>query len=87
MFYNRFKKYVGDNALVCSGDTIVIGASGGVDSMVLIDLMSELSKKLKLELIIAHVNHMLRGKESLRDEKVVREAPALRQPVGTLWLL
>ncbi|EKE11507.1 MAG: hypothetical protein ACD_15C00066G0002 [uncultured bacterium] len=50
---------------------IVIGVSGGPDSTCLLDIFFQLSKKYSLELIIAHVNYSLRGKDSLMDEKFV----------------
>lgn len=55
------------------GDTLILGISGGPDSMYLLSNCLELQKKLKLELIIAHVNHSLRGKESDKDEKFIKK--------------
>jgi len=51
---------------------IVLGVSGGPDSVCLLDIFSKLQKKYTLKLIIAHVNYGLRGKDSDRDEKFVR---------------
>jgi len=51
---------------------IVLGVSGGPDSVCLLDIFSKLQKKYTLELIIAHVNYGLRGKDSAKDEKFVR---------------
>ncbi|MFH0930227.1 MAG: tRNA lysidine(34) synthetase TilS [Candidatus Moraniibacteriota bacterium] len=51
---------------------IVIGVSGGPDSVCLLDVLSKLQKKYNLELIVAHVNYDLRGKYSDLDEKLVR---------------
>ncbi|OGI35116.1 MAG: tRNA lysidine(34) synthetase TilS, partial [Candidatus Moranbacteria bacterium RIFOXYA2_FULL_43_15] len=55
------------------GDKIVLGVSGGPDSTAMLDIFSKLRKKYSLELIIAHVNYGLRGRDSERDEKFVRE--------------
>ncbi len=53
-----------------SSDTIVIGVSGGVDSMSLLHFfVNETENKV----IVAHVNHMLRGEESNRDEFFVEQ--------------
>jgi tRNA(Ile)-lysidine synthase len=56
-----------------SGGKIVIGVSGGPDSVCLLDTLYKLKNKYDLELIIAHVNYSLRGKDSDLDEKLVRK--------------
>ncbi len=53
------------------GEKIVVAISGGPDSMTLLDMLRKLQPKLNLKLIVAHVNYNLRGKDSLRDEKLV----------------
>ena len=55
------------------GAKIVIGVSGGPDSVCLLHALHELQKKYNLELIVAHVNYGLRGKDSDLDEKSVRK--------------
>lgn len=55
------------------GDTIVVGVSGGPDSVCLLHLLTQLSDDFSFNIIVAHVNHQLRAKESDRDEKFVRE--------------
>ncbi len=54
------------------GAKIVIGVSGGPDSVCLLDVLYKLQKKYDLEIIVAHVNYGLRGKDSELDEKLVR---------------
>ena len=44
---------------VKSGDRLVAGLSGGVDSVVLLDLLRRLSTRLRFELAALHVNHQL----------------------------
>ena len=53
--------------------TLVIGVSGGADSMALLKFFEAYSKKNNLKIVAAHVNHCLRGKESDSDENFVRE--------------
>jgi tRNA(Ile)-lysidine synthase len=57
-------------------DKIVVGVSGGPDSMALLHLLLELNQKLdwKLRLHVAHVNHSLRGEESEEDAAFVQAA-------------
>lgn len=61
------------SGLVRHGDTIVLAVSGGVDSMVMGELFARLSSEWRLRLVIAHVNHQLRGDESTEDEGFVRK--------------
>ena len=53
------------------GDTLLVGVSGGVDSMVLLALCHRASEKHSLQLACAHVNYRLRGKESDAEQKLV----------------
>lgn len=48
----------------------VVAVSGGVDSMVLLDM---LSRQPQLELVVAHFNHGIRGAAADRDEALVAE--------------
>lgn len=52
---------------------IVIGVSGGPDSVCLLDILAKIKEKSELELHIAHVNYGLRGKDSEKDEKFVQD--------------
>ena len=66
---NTIKRF----GMLNSGDTVVIGVSGGVDSVILLHILVKLSEEYKLSVIAAHINHGLRGKESDRDEAFVKE--------------
>lgn len=54
------------------GLKIVIGCSGGPDSMALFDMLLRLREKYQLFLVCAHVNHNLR-KESIEEEAYLRQ--------------
>ncbi len=54
------------------GDTVVVGVSGGADSMCLLSFFNNISSEYSLNIICAHVNHGIRGKEADRDEEFVR---------------
>ncbi|MCE2439817.1 MAG: tRNA lysidine(34) synthetase TilS [Candidatus Latescibacteria bacterium] len=60
------------------GDGIVIGVSGGPDSVSLLDLLSRLRKSLDLRLFVAHLNHQLRGPASDADHQFVMDLAAAR---------
>ena len=42
------------------GDTIIVGVSGGPDSMALLYILNEFKNKMDLNLVCAHVNHKKR---------------------------
>lgn len=58
------------------GSRIVLGVSGGPDSVCMLDIFAKLQKKYDLKLIIAHVNYGLRGKDSNKDADFVRKLTA-----------
>lgn len=53
-------------------DSVVVGVSGGSDSVALLHSFSELTE-FKLRIVVAHLNHGLRGRESRRDLEFVKE--------------
>lgn len=60
-------------SLIRNGDKIVVGVSGGPDSMCLLNILKDLKEKgfIKFEIVVAHVNHMIR-EEAKDDEKYVK---------------
>lgn len=52
-------------------DTIILAVSGGVDSMVLLDIVAKDHPKDKI--IATHFDHSLRGAESDGDRELVRD--------------
>lgn len=66
---NSFIDYIETEGLVYPGQKVLLGVSGGVDSMV----MAHLFREAGIEHAYAHCNFMLRGKESHRDESIVRQ--------------
>lgn len=74
---NTIQKY----NLIAKNDTILIGVSGGSDSLTLLYLLNSLKKKYNLSLYIAHLDHMMR-KNSYKDTEFVRKlAEKLKIPI------
>lgn len=48
-------------------DTVIVALSGGPDSTALLEILFSIKERYKLRLIVAHLNHMWRGKEADRD--------------------
>lgn len=72
MLFPRFKKKIVADGLLHDGEGVVIGVSGGIDSMVLMHLLKRLAPVLHLRLMAAHVNYRLRGKASDGDAVLVK---------------
>lgn len=66
---SKVKKYIQDNMLLTDKARVIIGVSGGADSMALLDILHHLG----YECIVAHCNFHLRGQESYRDEYFVEK--------------
>ena len=58
--------------LIENGDKIVLGVSGGPDSITMLDILRQLREELEFEIVVAHINHMIR-EEAIEDEKYVQE--------------
>ena len=65
----RVQKYIRDERLLRAGDRVLVCVSGGADSVALMDVL----QRGGYECIVAHCNFCLRGEESERDERFVRE--------------
>lgn len=65
----RVKKYIRDNGLLTEGGRVLVGVSGGADSVALLDVL----QRGGYDCVVAHCNFHLRGAESERDEVFVRQ--------------
>ena len=63
--------YIRKNRLIQEGDNIVVGLSGGADSVSLFYILREYKKMVQFNLYAVHINHNIRGEEALRDVKYV----------------
>ncbi|MFQ6130714.1 MAG: tRNA lysidine(34) synthetase TilS [Armatimonadota bacterium] len=59
--------------LLTAGEGLVVGVSGGQDSVALLDVLCALAGELGLRLHVAHLNHGLRGAQADEDEQFVRQ--------------
>lgn len=71
MVYDRIKKTILDHKLIEDGDGIVVGLSGGPDSVCLLHSLYRLSKEKKIKIYAVHINHMIRGLDAFLDSLYV----------------
>ncbi|MFZ2360859.1 MAG: ATP-binding protein, partial [Anaerolineae bacterium] len=62
--------------LIGPGETVVVGVSGGPDSLCLLHALHGLAPELDARLHVAHVHHGLRGAEADADAAFVAETAA-----------
>jgi len=72
-FLDEVRQTMETHGMVSPGEHVLMGISGGPDSVALLLCLVELRAELNLTLGVAHINHLLRGEESDGDEKFVEE--------------
>ena len=73
---NTVQQTLATHHMLAPGDHVLVGVSGGPDSMALLHLLSRIARPLEIRLGVAHLNHCLRGASADRDAEVVRQAAA-----------
>lgn len=66
----ELKEKVRRTGFIQSGDKIIAGVSGGPDSVCMLSILAELAKEMQFELIVVHINHMLRDVADEEEEYV-----------------
>ena len=69
---NKIKTTIQNFNMLEQGETVCCALSGGADSVALLLSLRELSGELGISLSAVHINHLLRGEESTRDEDFCR---------------
>lgn len=72
-FIKTIQNFAFQNDLLPKGSRVIVGVSGGPDSVCLLHVLHKLSEKYDFKLHIAHINYSLRGVDSEKDELLVRE--------------
>ncbi|MDD5292021.1 MAG: tRNA lysidine(34) synthetase TilS [Candidatus Omnitrophica bacterium] len=73
MLQKNILKTIHKYDLISPLDRVLIGVSGGPDSLALLYLLNDLKVKLGISIIVAHLNHGIRGRASDSDERFVRD--------------
>ncbi len=69
----KVKETIKKYNLINSGDRIVLGVSGGPDSIAMLDILRQLRDEIKFEIYVVHINHNIRGKDADEDEEYVKK--------------
>lgn len=75
-FEEKVKKYIESNEMLNAGDGLVIGLSGGADSVCLLLVICQLADYFDIDrkkLVAVHINHMIRGNEACEDQSFAEE--------------
>ena len=72
MVEDEIKQTIKENSLINSNEKVVIGVSGGPDSMCLLNVLNKLKNEMQFEIVVAHINHMIRKEADLETEYVKR---------------
>ncbi len=72
MMLSVVEKTIIENDLIDSGDTVLVGISGGPDSVALFHSLFVLREKLNFKIATCHLNHHIRGKESDEDARFAK---------------
>jgi len=73
---DRVRETIQRYGLLTPGDRVVVGVSGGPDSLCLLHLLCCLSVRYRLALHVAHLHHGLRGADADADARFVRDLAA-----------
>lgn len=71
--------FVDEYQMLKKRDVVIVGVSGGADSVCLLFMLKNLQRMYSLKLHVVHINHCLRGEEANQDAEFVK---ALCERVG-----
>ncbi|MCQ2530738.1 MAG: tRNA lysidine(34) synthetase TilS [Lachnospiraceae bacterium] len=67
-----FEQWAAEQNFIAEGGTVIVGVSGGADSVCLLYLMKEYAQEKGFKCIAVHFNHMIRGERAELDEAFVK---------------
>ncbi len=66
--------FIRKKRLLKKGDSVVLGVSGGADSICMLKILSDAQKRRDISIYVLHINHQIRGAEADEDAKFVKKA-------------
>ena len=71
--YHRVKKFCKQHHMFAKGSKIIVGVSGGPDSICLLDMLCRMREEEQITIIAVHIHHGIRGHTADRDEAFTKE--------------
>ena len=72
-FLKRVKDSIKRNDMFHKGDKVLVAVSGGSDSVCLLTALLQMCKTFGVKIVVANMDHCLRGERSKKDSKFVRD--------------
>jgi len=69
---DKVRAFIDRHRLLTEGATVIVGVSGGPDSLALLHFLCSLRDEKRLRIVAAHVDHMFRGRESEEEMEFVK---------------
>ena len=66
---DKVLSYIEEHHMFEENEKVVAGISGGADSVCLLFILLELRKRMNIDIVAVHVNHMIRGEAADNDER------------------
>ncbi|MCR5784131.1 MAG: tRNA lysidine(34) synthetase TilS [Eubacterium sp.] len=80
----KVREYINKHKMIEKGDRVLLGLSGGADSVCLYLVLVELMEEVGFDIVCVHINHGIRGEEAKRDADFCER---LCKSFGTEFLL
>lgn len=65
--------YIREHRMICPGEKVIVGVSGGADSICLLMILMEYRHRVPFSILAVHIEHGIRGEESLADAAFVKK--------------
>ena len=72
-FVDNVLEAIDKNDMIRNGDTVIVGVSGGADSLCLLHVLNTLKNELSIKIVAVHLNHQFRGVEADKDAEFVEQ--------------
>jgi len=70
---NKVLQYIREKNMLLPNDRVIVGVSGGADSVCLLKVLLAVRNTIPIEIFVVHIEHGIRGQESLEDARFVEE--------------
>ncbi|MDF2520012.1 MAG: tRNA(Ile)-lysidine synthetase [Clostridia bacterium] len=72
-FVDQVKAYISKYNMLSPGDSVVVGVSGGADSLCLLHVLNTIKDEIGIKIFAVHLNHQFRGADADADAQFVED--------------